>query len=52
MKINNKMKSLIKLSLLSLTTLTLFACGSSGGGSDAPTPISGGGGAVVKLPYQ
>ena len=32
------MKSLIKLALLFLTTLTLIACGgSSGGGSDAPT---------------
>ena len=41
------MKSLIKLSLLSLTTLTFIACGggsSGGGGSATPSPISGGGG--------
>ena len=48
MKINNKMKSLIKLSLLSLTTLTLFACGSSGG-SDAPAPTATPAPVITKL---
>ena len=40
------MKSLIKLSLLSLTTLTFIACGggSSGGGNSTPAPNTGDGG--------
>ena len=44
------MKSLIKLALLFLTTLTLFACGgSSGGGSDAPAPTATPAPVITKL---
>ena len=44
------MNSLIKLALLFLTTLTLFACGgSSGGGSDAPAPTATPAPVITKL---